>query len=149
MPVTDDNGNAWLLRLDASSGWVGSFQVVLSGPEDSVSNYNYSVREVSGTSDSLRDGWTAALLANNGETVLWYETALEEGRIIGISGDGYQVWYETDENGVLLVRNVRAVELPSTGGPGTQRYTISGLALIALALLYGCSQRRRRERRER
>lgn len=36
--------------------------------------------------------------------------------------------------------------LPSTGGPGTLLYTTLGLALITLALLYGISLRRRRER---
>ena len=120
--------------------------MVLAGQGDSVSNYSYSIREVSQIVDEFREGWTQALLVNDGATVLWYETALEDGRIIGINGKGYIVEYETDENGVFIVRNIRAVELPSTGGMGTHLYTVSGLVLIALALLYGCSQRRRRER---
>ena len=146
VPLLDKDGNAQLLRLDAASGWEGTFRVVLAGQGDSVSNYSYSIREVSQIVDEFREGWTQALLVNDGATVLWYETALEDGRIIGINGKGYIVQYEIDENGVFIVRNIRAVELPSTGGMGTHLYTVSGLALIALALLYGCSQRRRRER---
>ena len=43
--------------------------------------------------------------------------------------------------------NTPAVELPMTGGSGTLPYTIGGLLLVAVALLCGCSQRRRTERR--
>lgn len=38
-------------------------------------------------------------------------------------------------------------ELPDTGGTGTEMYMMGGLLLIAVALLYGCGQRRKGERR--
>lgn len=38
-------------------------------------------------------------------------------------------------------------KLPATGGSGTEVYMLGGLLLIAVALLYGCGQRRKREGR--
>ena len=57
------------------------------------------------------------------------------------------VRYETAEDGTQIVTNLRAVELPETGGMGTTLYTFSGLLMIGAALILGCSQRRKKERR--
>lgn len=43
--------------------------------------------------------------------------------------------------------DVISVPLPESGGPGTTLYTFGGIALLAVCLVYGCSLRRRRERR--
>ena len=44
--------------------------------------------------------------------------------------------------------NRRRPRMPETGGAGTLPCTIGGIALMASGLLYGCTLRRRRERRE-
>ena len=49
-------------------------------------------------------------------------------------------------NGTVV--NRRRPSMPETGGAGTFPYTIGGIALMASGLLYGCTLRRRRERRE-
>lgn len=50
-------------------------------------------------------------------------------------------------DGTITVLNEAGVALPNTGGSGTLHYTLSGLLLIAAALMYGFVLRRRRERR--
>lgn len=55
--------------------------------------------------------------------------------------------YDAGTN-IFTVTNTPGVELPSTGGAGTSLYTIGGLLVMAVSLLYGFGQRRRRERRE-
>ena len=46
-----------------------------------------------------------------------------------------------------IKNDVISVPLPESGGPGTTLYTFGGIALLAVCLVYGCSMRRRRERR--
>lgn len=144
-PVQAD-GSHRMLRLDAQSNWQGAFEVVLTDKDDRVTNYHYSVREVSQISDDSRyqDTWHSAVLENDG-SIVYYEKALEAGSILGADGRGYMVQYTPGENGAWTVTNHRAVELPSTGGMGTQRYTFSGLLVIMAALVYGYSRRRKRE----
>ena len=56
---------------------------------------------------------------------------------------------EPDSTGsyMLVVTNSIGIELPHTGGIGTFIYTLSGLLLMAIALMYGFVSRRRREGR--
>ena len=56
---------------------------------------------------------------------------------------------EPDSTGnyMLVVTNSTGIELPHTGGIGTFIYTLSGLLLMAIALMYGFVSRRRREGR--
>lgn len=145
-PVLDSDGNARLLRLDRDNGWQGSFTVPLADKDDKVSNYNYSVREVSQISDSEKLQWQRSILENDGSTI-YYEKVLQSGDLIGVDGRGYMVRYETAEDGTWIVTNLRAVELPETGGMGTTLYSFSGLLMIAAALILGYSQRRKKERR--
>ena len=149
VPVLDDNQRARLLRLDISNQWQGSFEVVILDKDDKVSDYNYSVREVSAVSVEKQNGWYAAVLENDGISLMYYEKALENSDFTWIESKGYVVQYQSNENGGWVVTNLPAVELPMTGGIGTQRYTISGLLILAAGLIYGYSQRRKRERRAR
>lgn len=146
-PVRDAEGRARILRLDAQSNWQGVFEVALSDKTDRVTNYKYSVREVSQISDDrlYRDTWHSAVLEND-DSLVYYEKALEAGGVLGVNGRGYMVQYAPGENGGWTVTNFRTVELPSTGGMGTHLYTFSGLLVILAALMYGYSQRRKRER---
>ncbi|MCI8388912.1 MAG: CHAP domain-containing protein [Clostridiales bacterium] len=48
----------------------------------------------------------------------------------------------------VVYTNVTTYELPSTGGPGTIIYTISGIMLMALPFIYGYRLRRKGERRQ-
>ena len=56
---------------------------------------------------------------------------------------------QLDEDGYTVIRicNKTGYQLPSTGGPGTILYTLGGIAILAIGLLYGFSMRRMRERR--
>jgi len=147
-PVTDSQGRARMLRLNAQNNWQGAFEVVLADKNDRVTDYPYYVREVSQVSgDPLyQDVWHTAIPEGE-STALYYEKALEPGGIFGVYGKGYLAEYAPGEDGSWTVTNVRTVELPITGGTGTYLHTFSGLLLIIAALLmYGCSQRRKQER---
>ena len=137
VPVVDDNGAAKLLKLDAANNWQGSFTVPLANKNDKVTNYNYSVREVSQISDTELYQWQKAVLEGT-ETTVWYERALEEGNVLGVGGRGYIVSYEAGENASWTVTNHRGYELPDSGGMGTSHFTFGGLAMIAAALMYIC-----------
>lgn len=58
------------------------------------------------------------------------------------AGNLTNVVYETDENGNTIVKNYLVNQsspiLPHTGGMGTNRYTLSGVVLITLAMLAQC-----------
>lgn len=143
----DENGYARLLRLDASNNWQDKFTVVLADQNDSVLNYDYSVREVTAvTTDSNYTAWQKAILENDGETLLRYERAVEQNGILGVGGAGYIVQYTAWDDGAWTVTNLKSYDLPETGGVGTHPYTISGLLLMAAALIFGYSRRRKRER---
>ena len=145
-PALDTDGNARLLKVDASTNWEGVFTVVLANKDDSVDNYHYSVREVANISDAELNGWHPAILENDGETLLYYDEALEDGGLLGVSGKGYIVGYATAEDGTLVVTNFKGFDLPETGGMGTHGHIIGGLACILAALMYGYDLRRKRER---
>lgn len=52
---------------------------------------------------------------------------------------------ESGNADTIVIKNKAGVALPNTGGSGTQLYTLSGLLLLAVALMYGLVLRRRRE----
>ena len=145
--VLDTAGNARLLRLDAENGWQGTFRVALPEKGAPVEQQGYFVREVRGigTTDENRQ---AAILENDGTTILYYQSAVGPEELLQIGNRRYLVTYEIDEaTGACAVTNHVALTLPSTGGRGTNLYTFSGLGLILLAaLMYGYSLLRRRER---
>lgn len=134
-PVLDADGRAKLLKVDMSTNWKGIFTVILANKDDKVSNYDYSIREVSEISDEALHDWHPAVLENDGTTVLYYEEALEIGDLVGVNGRGYMVVYDKDADGTLVVENNKASALPATGGHGTKMYTFGGLALLGAACL--------------
>ena len=70
-----------------------------------------------------------------------------KGDVTGIGTDNaYFQWSETDH--ALLFRNSNGYELPESGGSGLIPVYVSGILLMAGALTYGYSTRRKRERRQ-
>lgn len=126
--------------------WKNTFTVVLKDKSDKVENYNYSVREVTKVSETALAGWQEAVLENDGTSILYYEKAAETGELVGVTGSGYMVYYNVDDDGVLTVTNAHAVELPVTGGAGTYSYTFGGLFLVAASLMYYFGFQRKRRK---
>lgn len=58
-----------------------------------------------------------------------------------------EMW--TLENKVLTIKNTKPYSLPSAGGPGIYGFTISGIAILATALLLFINNKRREEEAER
>lgn len=58
-----------------------------------------------------------------------------------------EMW--TLENKVLTIKNTKLYSLPSAGGPGIYGFTISGIAILATALLLFINNKRREEEAER
>ena len=135
--------------LDKENGWKGSFTVPLLDEYDVLSNYNYSVRELSRIRTEPAPGWHTAILEGTGQ-IIYYEKALEQGELLHLTEKAYWVTYDIDADGTMIVTNAPGVHLPMTGGAGvTGLYTIGGLLVLAAAAvylwLYGC--RRRKEGR--
>lgn len=53
------------------------------------------------------------------------------------------------ENKVLTIKNAKLYSLPQSGGPGTYGFTISGVAILAIALLLFINNKRREEEAKR
>lgn len=120
-------------------------------PKIEIPEFEY-VDTYSITSD---DGWKTKLsgLPKDKEyddgTVVKYDYYVEE-----ISVPGYVITYDNNngiEYGVVTISNTAEVKtdfvLPETGGFGTHLFTLGGVVLITLCLLYGCIRARKRERR--
>ena len=150
-----------ILKLDATNGWKGTFSVPLVNNEDKISNYDYSVREVTLAEASGEDIYSA-ILENDGESIVWYTAPVEDGKLITINQQTYMVKYSTspettEDSGTAgdgttetevtyVVTNHVARTLPESGGTGIHLYTVSGLLMIAAALLYGyITQHRQRK----
>ena len=135
-PVLDTDGNARVLMLGSENGWKGSFTVPLLDENDVLSNYNYSVRELSKIKTEPAPGWHTAILESTGQTI-YYEKALEQGELLHLSDTAYWIRYDVAEDGTMTVTNSPGVYLPKTGGAGvTGLYTIGGLLTMAAVMVY-------------
>lgn len=59
------------------------------------------------------------------------------------------MWSLNTENKVLIIKNTKLYSLPESGGPGTYGFTISGVAILATALLLFINNKRREEEAKR
>ena len=59
------------------------------------------------------------------------------------------MWSLNTENKVLTIKNTKLYSLPESGGPGTYGFTISGVAILATALLLFIKNKRREEEAKR
>ena len=143
--MLDTEGHARILRLDALGGWQGTFQVALPAKDADVTTLGYFVREVAGVTPLAADDAQSAILENDGTTILYYTKTAQPEDIIELGSNRFMVTYEETAPGSWTVTNHIAVRLPNTGGLGTTPYYVSGLLLVAAALIIGYSQRRRRE----
>lgn len=63
----------------------------------------------------------------------------------GDSSQGSNMWSLDTEKRVLTIKNAKLYSLPESGGPGTYGFTISGVAILATALLLFINNKRREE----
>lgn len=59
------------------------------------------------------------------------------------------MWTLDETNKVLTIKNAKLYSLPESGGPGTYGFTISGVAILATALLLFIKNKRREEEAKR
>lgn len=60
-----------------------------------------------------------------------------------------KMWILDKDNKVLTISNAKLYSLPNSGGPGTYGFTISGVAILATALLLFINNKRREEEAKR
>lgn len=60
-----------------------------------------------------------------------------------------KMWILDKDNKVLTISNAKLYSLPNSGGPGTYGFTISGVAILAIALLLFINNKRREEEAKR
>ena len=71
-------------------------------------------------------------------------------RIITVKYDGKDVTPKSDNNKTIYqITNTKVYSLPESGGPGTYGFTISGVAILATALLLFINNKRREEEAKR
>ena len=67
----------------------------------------------------------------------------------GDPAEASNMWSLKAENKVLTIKNAKLYSLPESGGPGTYGFTISGVAILATALLLFINNKRREEEAKR
>lgn len=67
----------------------------------------------------------------------------------GELAEASNMWSLNTENKVLTIKNTKLYSLPESGGPGTYGFTISGVAILATALLLFINNKRREEEAKR
>lgn len=67
----------------------------------------------------------------------------------GDPAEASNMWSLKAENKVLTIKNAKLYSLPESGGPGTYGFTISGVTILATALLLFINNKRREEEAKR
>ena len=67
----------------------------------------------------------------------------------GEAANSSEMWTLDETNKVLTIKNTKLYSLPNSGGPGTYGFTISGVAILATALLLFINNKRREEEAKR
>lgn len=67
----------------------------------------------------------------------------------GEAANSSEMWTLDETNKVLTIKNAKLYSLPESGGPGTYGFTISGVAILATALLLFIKNKRREEEAKR
>lgn len=81
---------------------------------------------------------------------IYFKVATGNVTLVDENGDPTQasnMW--SLENKVLTIKNAKLYSLPESGGPGTYGFTISGVAILATALLLFINNKRREEEAKR
>ena len=87
-------------------------------------------------------------------TSIYFQVKL--GKVTLVKEDGTPIevqpqsmWTLDEDSNVLTIKNTKLYSLPESGGPGTYGFTISGVAILATALLLFINNKRREEEAER
>lgn len=84
---------------------------------------------------------------------IYFKVATGNVTLVDENGDPTQASQASNmwslENKVLTIKNAKLYSLPSAGGPGIYGFTISGVAILATALLLFINNKRREEEAER
>lgn len=83
---------------------------------------------------------------------IYFKVATGNVTLVDENGDPAQdsnMWSLNTENKVLTIKNAKLYSLPNSGGPGTYGFTISGVAILATALLLFINNKRREEEAKR
>lgn len=160
-----------VLRLDATNNWTGRFEVPKDSPDDTTFFGTYTVRELNEVSDTKTGSFTSTGYVVNapdsspeGYEKIYFniDTVLvNENGVWNSGNEDFVVHYRQEgelttaadgtvtDNRKQVVANVHAFTLPSTGGMGTKLYTLTGILLMAVPVVYGYRRRRRERRAER
>ena len=80
---------------------------------------------------------------------IYFKVATGNVTLVDENGDPTQASQASNmwslENKVLTIKNAKLYSLPESGGPGTYGFTISGVAILATALLLFINNKRREE----
>lgn len=83
-------------------------------------------------------------------TSIYFQVRL--GKVTLVKEDGTPIevqsqsmWTLDEDKNVLTIKNTKLYSLPESGGPGTYGFTISGVAILATALLLFINNKRREE----
>lgn len=84
---------------------------------------------------------------------IYFKVATGNVTLVDENGDPTQASQASNmwslENKVLTIKNAKLYSLPESGGPGTYGFTISGVAILATALLLFINNKRREEEAKR
>lgn len=87
-------------------------------------------------------------------TSIYFQVKL--GKVTLVKEDGTPIevqsqsmWTLDEDRNVLTIKNTKLYSLPESGGPGTYGFTISGVAILATALLLFINNKRREEEAKR
>lgn len=126
-----DAGTYYIKEIAAPSGYVKSdktLKVVIEGLD--------KAGEVTNENDKLtgKAKYTITSIAANGTEESTISFVVGKNGAESITGSSLTGEYNFNELGLVVVGNVKGVELPKTGGAGTWMFTIGGLVLMAGAV---------------
>lgn len=90
----------------------------------------------------LWDGWQSV------RSVFWKIVIKNNGEVTVTKNDGEPVIAKNSDKR-YMIENAKVYSLPESGGPGTYGFTISGVAILATALLLFINNKRREEEAKR
>lgn len=140
-PILDEEGNCLLLVLNGSNSWEGSFTTQYAA---GTTPPGYTVKEVSGAGMSPGKPFHGKLVNTGKDTIIYFDSLAENHGGVEAQGKGFLVSYAQNGETGWTVTNEKAYALPKTGGSGTLLYTIGGILLMSIPLMYDIKNRRRK-----